>query len=244
MSELARLLRSVRDVVDDGPAFALVGGFAVSVRTEPRFTRDVDVAMAVGSDAEAEATTQRFLRHGYRVTAVVEHDTAGRLATARLSDTTGGMVDLLFASSGIEREIVARAEALEVVRGVEVPVATTGDLIALKLLSVSDERPTDATDLRALLSVASPTEPVRTARRARARSSRRKGEGRSPPAPTCGARPSSSRMRGGDIRPGAARSAISSRRSSRSGRCLGSSTAWRGVSPPNAGSDRSTQARS
>jgi predicted nucleotidyltransferase len=167
VSELARLLRSVRDVVDDGPAFALVGGFAVSVRTEPRFTRDVDVAMAVGSDAEAEATTQRFLRHGYRVTAVVEHDTAGRLATARLSDATGGMVDLLFASSGIEPEIVARAERLEVVRGVEVPVATTGDLIALKLLSVSDERPTDAADLRALLSVASPTDLADTAKAVR-----------------------------------------------------------------------------
>lgn len=167
MSELARLLRSVRSVVGDGPAFALVGGFAVSVRTEPRFTKDVDVAVAVGSDAEAEATTQRFLGHGYRVTAVVEHDTAGRLATARLSDAMGGMVDLLFASSGIEPEIVARAEALEVVRGVSVPVATTGDLIALKLLSVSDERPTDATDLRALLSVASPTDLTDAANAAR-----------------------------------------------------------------------------
>ena len=33
---------------------ALVGGLAVSARAEPRFTRDVDFAVAVGSDKEAE----------------------------------------------------------------------------------------------------------------------------------------------------------------------------------------------
>lgn len=35
--------------------FALVGGLAVSARTEPRFTRDADLAVALASDAEAEA---------------------------------------------------------------------------------------------------------------------------------------------------------------------------------------------
>ena len=34
---------------------ALIGGLAVSARTEPRFTRDADLAVAVTSDAEAEA---------------------------------------------------------------------------------------------------------------------------------------------------------------------------------------------
>lgn len=34
--------------------FALVGGLAVSVWTEPRFTRDADVCVAVESDIEAE----------------------------------------------------------------------------------------------------------------------------------------------------------------------------------------------
>jgi predicted nucleotidyltransferase len=33
---------------------ALVGGFAVSVRTEPRFTRDIDLVVAVPDDATAE----------------------------------------------------------------------------------------------------------------------------------------------------------------------------------------------
>ena len=38
-----------------GVRFALIGGLAVSARTEPRFTRDADLAVAVTSDAEAEA---------------------------------------------------------------------------------------------------------------------------------------------------------------------------------------------
>jgi hypothetical protein len=38
-----------------GVRCALVGGLAVSARTEPRFTRDADLAVAVASDAEAES---------------------------------------------------------------------------------------------------------------------------------------------------------------------------------------------
>jgi len=46
----------------------------------------------------------------------------------------GIIVDLLFASSGIEPEITAAAEVLTVARGLRMPVARTGHLIALKLL--------------------------------------------------------------------------------------------------------------
>jgi predicted nucleotidyltransferase len=63
---------------------------------------------------------------------------------------------LLFASSGIEREVVESAGALRVLEGIEVPVATVGHLIALKVLSRDDvKRPQDLVDLRALLKVAS-----------------------------------------------------------------------------------------
>lgn len=59
------------------------------------------------------------------------------------------------ASSGIEREIVAAADPLEVLPDLTVPVARTGHLIALKLLARDDEqRPQDRVDLYALLAVA------------------------------------------------------------------------------------------
>jgi predicted nucleic acid-binding protein len=65
------------------------------------------------------------------------------------------VTDLLFASSGIEREIVEAAERIEVLAGLVTPVATTGHLIAMKLLARDDRhRPADADDLRALGEVA------------------------------------------------------------------------------------------
>jgi hypothetical protein len=64
-------------------------------------------------------------------------------------------VDLLFASSGIEKEVVASAETIEVFPGVDAPVATIGHLIALKVLCRDDvTRPQDRVDLRALLQTA------------------------------------------------------------------------------------------
>lgn len=64
----------------------------------------------------------------------------GRLATMRLrvpGEEAGGVVaDLLFASSGIEPEVAAEAEPLEVMGGVVLPVARTGHLLALEVLAL------------------------------------------------------------------------------------------------------------
>lgn len=168
MTELESTLRRVvADLSRARAGFALVGGLAVSVRTEPRFTRDADLAVAVGTDAEAEALVQRMRAEDYRVESLVEQDAVGRLATARLtrsSDPRSPVVDLLFASSGIEQEIVRDADPLEVLTALEVPVAQAGDLIALKILSRDDvRRPQDIIDLRALLRVASEAD-IRRAR--------------------------------------------------------------------------------
>jgi hypothetical protein len=141
-------------------AFAVVGGLAVSVRAEPRFTRDVDVAVSVATDAEAEALIHALAPAGYAVLATVEQDAQARLSTVRLADPRQGgiVVDLLFASSGIEPEVVRAAQSLAIVPGLSLPVATVGHLIALKLLSESPQRPQDATDLAALSRIATPAD--------------------------------------------------------------------------------------
>ncbi len=158
MNRLASALAATEAVL---PArrFAVVGGIAVSTRTEPRFTRDLDLAVSVPDDASAEAIVRELLARGFQLSAVIEQDRVGRLATVRLvapgEPETGVVVDLLFASSGIEPEIARDADALEVFSGVVAPVARTGHLIALKLLARDDaSRPQDAVDLRALLGVA------------------------------------------------------------------------------------------
>lgn len=157
MVDLPGLLRRVLGDLDDlGVGHALVGGLAVSVRTEPRFTRDVDLAMAVEDDDAAEQVVAALGARGWRLVEALEQEDADRLAAARFSDGTssiGPVVDLLFASSGVEDEVVSRAEVLEVLPGIRVPVATAADLVVLKLLSVSDERLQDEQDLRALVAV-------------------------------------------------------------------------------------------
>lgn len=154
----AALRRIASDLDTSRVRWALVGGFAVSVRTEPRFTRDVDVAVIVDDDPAAERLVDSLTRLGYRLDAIVEQDAVGRLATARMiapGDVhLGVVVDVLFAAAGIEAEIVAAAEVLDVLPDLSMPVATAGHLVALKLLARDDEtRPQDAADLRALRSV-------------------------------------------------------------------------------------------
>jgi len=160
MSRVELALRHIVDELARGPhAFALVGGFAVSARTEPRFTRDVDLVVDVPDDAAASGLVRELAVHGYAMVTAVEQLAAERLATARLTSPVGDggdlIVDLLFASSGAESEIAARAEDLELLEGLVVPLAQTGDLLALKLLARDDAtRPQDAADLLALRAVA------------------------------------------------------------------------------------------
>ena len=89
--------------------FALVGGLAVSARSEPRFTRDVDVAVAVPGDPAAEQLVRSLVKAGFSVLAVVEQEATGRMATVRLlppgETEEGVVVELLFASSGVEQTI-------------------------------------------------------------------------------------------------------------------------------------------
>ncbi len=143
-------------------SFALIGGLAVSARTEPRFTRDADLAVAVANDAEAEALVRTLRTLDYRIESVVEQEAVGRLATVRIVRSPAPratVVDLLFASSGIETEVVTEAEVLDLLPHLSMRVATTGHLIALKVLSRDDvTRPQDLIDLRALLRIASEAE--------------------------------------------------------------------------------------
>jgi len=156
-------LRAICHDLDEADVrFALVGGLAVSVRSEPRFTRDADLAVAVRNDTEAEELIRTLRVRGYEVDSLVEQTAAARIATVRLRRTDEALipvVDLLFASSGIEHEVVAAAEPIELLPELTIRVATTGHLIALKILSRDDEqRPQDLVDVRSLLKRATPAD--------------------------------------------------------------------------------------
>ncbi len=62
------------------------------------------------------------------------------------------LVGVLFCSSGVEPEIVAAAEVLDLAGGLRAPVATGGHLVAMKVLSEHNQRrPNDHDDILVLL---------------------------------------------------------------------------------------------
>ena len=158
MSLLSLAAKALGLVEQHGRSGCLIGGLAVSVRTDPRFTRDIDLAVAVVDDASAKDLARNLVADGFALDTVVEQEAVGRLAMVRLSDEQGTSIDMLVASSGIESEIVTDSETMEVLPGLALPIARVGHLIALKLLSVPPGRETDLSDLRALASVADEVE--------------------------------------------------------------------------------------
>lgn len=165
---LAVLARAAAALQDRRVPWALVGGLAVSVRVEPRFTRDIDLAVAVPDDEAAEALIAAFQAVDFSLALSLEQQAVDRLAAVRLQPADeppeGIVVDLLFVSTGIEAEICRDAEPLELVPGLTVPVARAGHLAAMKLLALAPDRPHDAVDLRALIDRLSPQEHERLRR--------------------------------------------------------------------------------
>lgn len=163
-----------------GVPWAVVGGLAVGARAEPRYTKDVDLAVAVQDDAQAEMVVRSLLAEGYVIESLLEQTAHGRLATVRLQ-TPGGreIVDLLFASSGIEAEVVSGSELLEAFPNVMVPIACRGDLMAMKVLA---NRPQDLADLDALRRKATPSDLERARRSAHKIQERGFGRGQDLPA--------------------------------------------------------------
>lgn len=153
------ILHALRDFLAVRPpevASAVVGGIAVSVRTEPRFTRDLDLAVAVTNDDEAASYVFHIRQHGYEIVTALEQTAQHRLSTIRLRrGGRGPVVDLLFAACGIEREIAEAAKPVEIAAGLVAEVAQVGHLIAMKLVSRDPKRrPRDQQDLVDLASVA------------------------------------------------------------------------------------------
>lgn len=164
----AALIRAATDLKSIDCRWSLIGGLAIAVRVAPRQTRDIDVAVAVDDEAEAEGVVSALFRRGYRqMEGGIRQDRAtGRLWVVRLitpgEDAEETVIDLLFYSSRIEPEIVAESEPVEVSPGLVIPVAKTGHLLALKLLA---GRTQDLADVETMMQVIEPEE-IQRARQA------------------------------------------------------------------------------
>ena len=159
-SLLSRVDRALRALERD---YALIGGMAVSVKAEPRFTRDADVAVSVADDGDAEALVRALRPFDLVPFEVLNQEATGRLAAVRLRTTAGAVCDMMFAHTGIEAQIVQAADLICLMEGLRVPVARPEHLAAMKTLSARVGRPQDRMDLRSILTLGVDHDAVRRA---------------------------------------------------------------------------------
>lgn len=161
-SRLYDSLESIRDIFSQlGIKYCLVGGMAVSIRASERTTKDIDFAISVSLDSEAEILIRSLHSKGFRSSTLIENVRAKRISTVRMMRSKGPQfyIDLIFCACGIEQEVVQASTEVEILPNIFMPVATSSSLIAMKLVSVDNQsRPTDSADLKSLLLNASDLE--------------------------------------------------------------------------------------
>jgi predicted nucleotidyltransferase len=164
---MTMMLSALRKVTEDLNAtkrsWCLIGALAVSVYSEPRTTRDIDIAIALDDRSEQDSFVEVLIAAGYRSHQVLMHvEPVQRLGHRIVLEGSHGMtvaIDLLFSSSGIETEVVREAVTIEILPDLEVPVASRPHLLAMKVLSRNDsDRVRDDLDLQGLLAEASPVD--------------------------------------------------------------------------------------
>jgi predicted nucleotidyltransferase len=133
-----------------GIRFMLIGGQAVLLHGQSRFTADVDVTLDAGPAALGEL---RAVCEALDLTPVAPASETLEAFVQRTfvlpahHSTTGMRVDFIFSTTTYEAEAVARAGRVEV-GGTPVPFATAEDLIIHKLFA---GRPRDLEDVEGIV---------------------------------------------------------------------------------------------
>jgi predicted nucleotidyltransferase len=123
------------------------GAQAVVAYGRPRMTADVDVTVLLGDDSALELV--RVLReNGFDTRFALDADF---LSTVRLVPmlhlATGMPVDVVISQPGLQEEIWNRSRPVEI-GGVQVPLVSVEDLVAMKILA---GRRKDLEDVRGIL---------------------------------------------------------------------------------------------
>jgi hypothetical protein len=128
-----------------GLGYALIGGHAVNLWLEPRFTADIDVTVAADPTALARARAG-LEAYGYRVN--IEHGAelpSGPDFIRFVRDADDPPIEIQAAKTRLQHDLIARAS-----RDSGVATATPEDLILLKLIA---HWPKDLADLAGLLAL-------------------------------------------------------------------------------------------
>jgi len=124
VAEIGALLESA------GIDYAVIGGHAVNVWLEPRFTADVDITIATDRDGLDRLHTVMD-GAGFRVAAEHGADQPSGPDFVRFVSARGDILEIQIAKTSLQVDVVRRAQRTE--DGIR--VATAEDLIVLKLIA-------------------------------------------------------------------------------------------------------------
>ncbi len=143
----------LRDLVDGGVDFVVIGGVAITLQAMPRFTKDLDICYA-GAQANLDALGEVLVKLQARLRGVEEKvpfvpDGRTLNHTQILCLTTSmGDIDLLVEPEGAPPyETLRRRADLMELAGQSIRVASINDMLAMKRAA---GRPIDLTDIEAL----------------------------------------------------------------------------------------------
>jgi hypothetical protein len=128
LGDLASFLKKSR------APFAVIGGIAVIVRGEPRFTADIDGVVGIDLDAAIDLVRSLKASPFVPLFSDVEEVVRTSLIIPLRHRKTGLKVDLAVGLTGFGKQLIARAPA-ESFGDLSVPVATAEDLILMKILA-------------------------------------------------------------------------------------------------------------
>lgn len=144
-----QLKRLVNFLEEAGVDYAVLGGIAVSVYSEPRMTQDIDLNIILDMDDVAEFL-KKSRKYGFRpvppdINKFVKE--TGVIPMRFFKNGVAGKFDFIIAQNPVEFAGIKRAR-LKSIWGVKVKIVTAEDLLLHKLLS---DRPRDREDARGII---------------------------------------------------------------------------------------------
>lgn len=148
LKEFAELLKKAKER-GELKGYALIGGFAVSARSRPRATKDVDFLIHAEKEVVFKTLPELISRKGYKFK-IYKGDLLDPInGVIRVFDEEGNeFVDLIPIFWNWQKEAVEYAEEIKIFDDVRVPIARIEDLIVLKLKAGG---PQDMLDVQELL---------------------------------------------------------------------------------------------
>jgi len=146
---LVTLQRLVRALDQIQVPYAVIGGVAVSIRSVPRFTKDVDAVIWVG-ESGWDTLLEKLNKQGLKARATDPIGFARHNRLLLLVDEDGVEVDLSFGALPFEEEMIRNAEPIEISPGCTASIATAEALVIMKAIAWRNK---DKLDIQEIVSI-------------------------------------------------------------------------------------------